>query len=59
MSLWTDELAKNFWLKQFPLLVEKFAVQAEQESEKTDDLQKKVEIYRVEYLDEIDRLMQK
>lgn len=55
----SDETAKNFWAKQIPILIAKFAAQA-LESEKIDvDCNRRVESYKKEYQEKVDLLMNK
>lgn len=54
----SDEITKNFWAKQFPVLILKFAAQAS-DSDKTEDGSKRVDSYTNEYQENIDLLMKK
>lgn len=54
-----DETAKNFWAKQIPVLILKFAAQAS-ECEKTEETsEQRAESYTLEYQEEVDVLMKK
>lgn len=53
----SDETVKNFWAKQIPVLIQKFAAQA-LESEKTEiDSVQRVENYKIEYQANVDSLI--
>lgn len=52
-----DELAKDFWVKQFPKLIQKFGAEAEEsESEKSDESSNRVESYKTEYLRRVEEM---
>lgn len=58
----SDEITKNFWAKQIPVLILKFAAQAAQASErndKTDGAELRIEKYTNEYQEKVDLLMKK
>lgn len=54
-----DEIAKEFWAKQLPVLIDKFSVQASVECEQNADSQLRVENYKQEYQRKVDDMINK
>lgn len=57
----SDEITKNFWAKQIPVLILKFAAQAQaaERNDKTDGSELRIEKYTKEYQEKVDLLMKK
>lgn len=59
-SWFSDEVAKNFWANQFPTLINKFSIQAKQQSDSnSENVEERVEKYKNEYNKKVTQLINK
>lgn len=59
ISFVADEVAKEFWAKQLPILIAKFSEQASTEFEQSEDCQLRVAKYKDEYQQKVDEMIHK